>query len=125
MKPEPGSVPPRVWIMRIRSGPMAGTATSWDGAPSSAYIPYVPESLLQKANAEVKELRSRISQLSSFDVGYQEGFAASLSQQRERVARLEEVAKEAILLCESGCVEGEMRENSLGDLARAALGEKP
>jgi hypothetical protein len=48
----------KVWVCRIKSGPMKGTATSWDGPASSAYIPYVPEpalSALQARNTRLVE----------------------------------------------------------------------
>lgn len=32
-----------VWVMRISAGTLKGTATSWDGAPSTAYRKFVPE----------------------------------------------------------------------------------
>lgn len=52
--------PPRVWVMRIRSGPTAGTATSWDGPPSDAYVPYVPASLLAEAERKLAIAREAL-----------------------------------------------------------------
>lgn len=50
-----------VWVMRISAGPLKGTATSWDGAPSTAYRKFVPETsdlprLLDALEAGIKAL---------------------------------------------------------------------
>lgn len=52
---------------------------------------------------------------------YIAGFTAAEELYRPLLEAVEKLATEAVNLCESGCVEGEMREDWLGDLAREAL----
>lgn len=119
MKPEPGIVPPIIYLQ-----PNEAIYYSAEGSHDwGDRIVYVPESSLQKANAEVERLNGQVERLAGLFVdGHKRVPVFVFPEEAEkRIAVLEAVAKEAIKLCEAGCVEGERRENSLGDLARAAL----
>lgn len=59
----------RIWVLRIKSGPMKGTAVSHDGPPSNAYRAYVPESELSALREQVKVAREAMELAQQFNDG--------------------------------------------------------
>lgn len=45
----------RVWVMRIKSGTLKGTATSWDGPPSNAYKEFISTEEHEHVLAQIRK----------------------------------------------------------------------